>query len=76
MTEERIAALLRREAAGGEVTVAGWVRSARHAKERSFLVVNDGSCLAGLQVLAEPALPEYEGVVRSLANGDAVRVRG
>jgi asparaginyl-tRNA synthetase len=73
---ERIAALLRRPAAGGEVTVEGWVRSARHAKERSFLVLNDGSCLAGLQALAEPGLPEYEAVVRHLANGDAVRVRG
>jgi asparaginyl-tRNA synthetase len=76
VTEERIATLLRRGEAGGEAAVEGWVRSARHAKERSFLVVNDGSCLAGLQVIAEPALPEYEGVVRTLANGDAVRVRG
>jgi asparaginyl-tRNA synthetase len=76
VTAERIAALLRRPSAGGEATVEGWLRSARHGKERSFLVVNDGSCLAGLQVLAEPDVPGYEDVVRQLANGDAVRVRG
>jgi asparaginyl-tRNA synthetase len=76
VSAERIAALLRRPAAGGEAIVEGWVRSARHAKERSFLVVNDGSCLAGLQVLAEPDLAGYEEVVRRLGNGDAVRVRG
>lgn len=76
MKAERIAALLRRPAAGGTAAVEGWLRSARHGKERSFLVVNDGSCLAGLQVVAEPDVPGYEEVVRALGNGDAVRVAG
>jgi asparaginyl-tRNA synthetase len=73
---ERIAALLARTAAGGEVEIAGWLRSARHAKDLSFLVVNDGSCLSGIQVVAEPALAGWEEVARRLGNGDAVRVRG
>jgi asparaginyl-tRNA synthetase len=73
---ERIADLLRRPAAGGEVEVLGWLRSARHGKELSFLVLNDGSCLSGLQAVAPPELPNYDAVVRHLGNGDAVRVRG
>jgi asparaginyl-tRNA synthetase len=73
---ERIAELLSRPAAGGEVEVRGWLRSARHAKDLSFLVVNDGSCLSGLQVVAAPGLPGYDDVVRHLGNGDAVRVAG
>jgi asparaginyl-tRNA synthetase len=76
LIRERIAELLARPAAGGEVEVCGWLRSARHAKELSFLVVNDGSCLSGIQVVAAPGLPGYEDVVRHLGNGDAVRLRG
>jgi len=76
VSRERIADLLRRPSGGAAAEVAGWLRSARHAKELSFLVVNDGSCLAGLQVIAAPGLPGYEDVVRQLGNGDAVRVRG
>jgi asparaginyl-tRNA synthetase len=73
---ERVAALLARPAAGGEAEIAGWLRSARHAKDLSFLVLNDGSCLSGLQVVVEPTVPGYEEVARHLGNGDAVRVRG
>ena len=59
----------RRSCAGpppaGDVTVEGWLRSARHAKERSFLAVNDGSCLAGLQAVVDARrCPSYEAVVR------------
>ena len=54
MSAERIADLLRRPAAGGAVAVEGWLRSARHAKDLSFLAVNDGSSLAGLQAVVAP----------------------
>jgi asparaginyl-tRNA synthetase len=73
---ERIADLLRRPAAGGAAAVEGWLRSARHGKDLSFLAVNDGSSLAGLQAVVAPEVPGYADVVRSLGNGDAVRVEG
>jgi asparaginyl-tRNA synthetase len=76
VSAERIADLLRRPAAGGATTVAGWLRSARHAKDLSFLVVNDGSSVAGLQAVVAPEVAGYEGVVRALGNGDAVRIAG
>jgi asparaginyl-tRNA synthetase len=73
---ERVASVLVEGVAGSEVEIRGWLRTARHAKGVSFLDVNDGSSLAGLQVVASPELPGFEEVVRHLGTGDAVRVQG
>ena len=72
---ERVREILAREEAGGEVEVRGWLRTARHAKGRSFLEVSDGSCFAGLQAVVEPELANFEAV-RGLRNGCAVVVVG
>jgi len=72
----RVAEILAREAAGGSVTVQGWLKTARHAKGVSFLELSDGSCLAGLQVVADPALPNYAGEISALRTGCAVRATG
>src|SRR5690606_2731774 len=49
-------ALAGKVAAGGEVTVRGWVRTRRDSKAGlSFVNVSDGSCFAPIQVVA-PAL--------------------
>jgi asparaginyl-tRNA synthetase len=61
---------------GDEIEVAGWVRTARHGKERSFLDLVDGSDLAGLQLVAEPGLANYESVVRHIGTGTAIEARG
>jgi asparaginyl-tRNA synthetase len=71
----RIREVLRAGEPGVEVRVQGWLRTARHAKERSFLELNDGSCLAGLQVVVEPDVPSWQEV-RALGNGCAVEVDG
>ena len=68
--------MLAREASGGEVVVRGWLRTARHAKQMSFLEVNDGSCMSGLQVVAEPGCAGYEDEVRSLGTGSAIEAVG
>jgi asparaginyl-tRNA synthetase len=75
-TAQSVRALLARKLAGGEVTVRGWLRTVRHGKEVSFLEVSDGSCFAGLQVVAAPELAEYASVVRSLRTGCAVSATG
>jgi asparaginyl-tRNA synthetase len=72
----RVRELLERGAPGAEVEVAGWLRSARHGKEVSFLDLSDGSCLAGLQVVASPELPNFESELRHLGAGCAVRASG
>lgn len=73
---ERVRDLLRRPQAGGSVTVRGWLKTARHAKERSFLEVTDGSCLTGIQVVVEPELPNDADELRKLRAGCAVEACG
>lgn len=71
----RIREILAGAPAGREVTVKGWVRTSRVGKGVAFLAVNDGSCLASLQVVAEPGLANYDEV-RAIGTGAAVAVRG
>ncbi len=72
----RVKDLLARPAAGGDATVKGWVKTARHGKGVSFFEVSDGSCFAGLQVVADPALANYEGELKRLGTGAAVVATG
>ena len=74
--DELIREILARPAAGGEVTVRGWLRTARHAKNLSFLEISDGSCFSGLQVVAGPECARFEEEVRGLGTGCAVEARG
>jgi asparaginyl-tRNA synthetase len=60
----------------GEVRINGWVRTRRDAKGFSFVEVNDGSCLANLQVIAPPEMPNYRGEVLGLTTGSSVTVEG
>ncbi|HUU42781.1 MAG TPA: asparagine--tRNA ligase [Planctomycetota bacterium] len=76
-SEERVKQLLDRRDFGATVTVRGWVRSRRDSKGGfSFLDVNDGSSLAGIQVVAEASLTNYESDVLRLVTGCCVRVEG
>jgi asparaginyl-tRNA synthetase len=72
----RVVELLAREAPGGRVVVQGWLRTARHGKDVSFLEVSDGSCMAGIQVVAEPSLANYATDVVALRTGCAIEAEG
>jgi len=76
MAFARVVDLLARDAVGESAGVRGWLRTARHSKGVSFLEVSDGSCLAGLQVVAGPELPNYESDVTRLDTGCAIEVEG
>jgi asparaginyl-tRNA synthetase len=58
------------------VSVRGWVRTVRHSKGVSFLEISDGSCFAGLQVIAEPELENFDDQLRHLQTGCAVTATG
>jgi asparaginyl-tRNA synthetase len=73
---ERVVDLQARSEAGGEVRVRGWLRTARHAKNVSFLEISDGSCFATVQAVAPPELPNYADEVLALRTGCAVDVCG
>jgi asparaginyl-tRNA synthetase len=64
-------------AVGREVALRGWIRTRRDSKGGfSFLEMNDGSCLANIQIIADANLPNYENEVKQLTPGCSVTVRG
>ncbi|HEY8153388.1 MAG TPA: asparagine--tRNA ligase [Myxococcota bacterium] len=73
---DSIRAVLASGAPGASVRVQGWLRTARHGKQVSFLELSDGSCLAGLQLVAAPELSNYESEVKRLRTGCAVEATG
>ena len=61
---------------GEEVRVSGWVKSRRTSKAGfSFVALNDGSCVADLQIVADAALPNYAEIAE-FGTGCAVEVIG
>ena len=77
MKRELIRTVLAKREFGREVVVAGWVRTRRDSKGGfSFIELNDGSCFANLQILAEQRLPNYESEVLRLHPGSSIAVKG
>ena len=58
------------------VSVAGWVRTRRDSKTFSFLEINDGSCLASLQIVADASLPNYSAEITAIQTGASIRATG
>jgi len=54
----------------------GWVRTRRDAKAFSFIELNDGSCLKGIQVIADAKLANYTTEILHAHTGASVEVRG
>ncbi|MGI9430355.1 MAG: asparagine--tRNA ligase [Bythopirellula sp.] len=65
------------DAIGKQATLQGWIRTRRDSKGGfSFLEINDGSCLANIQVIADADLPNYESEVKRLSAGCSVTIHG
>ncbi|HCL97191.1 MAG TPA: asparagine--tRNA ligase [Verrucomicrobiales bacterium] len=57
------------------ITISGWVRTRRDSKEFSFLEMNDGSCLANIQCVADAGIPGYKEITE-MTTGSAVTITG
>jgi len=57
------------------MVVKGWVRTRRDSKGFSFLELNDGSCLASLQVIVDQGTPGYDSIAK-FTTGTAAVVEG
>ncbi len=57
------------------ILLQGWVRTRRDAKAFSFIELNDGSCLKGIQVIADASLPDYAHITKA-NTGASLEVRG
>ncbi len=59
------------------VEIKGWIRTTRDSKGGfSFLVVHDGSCFDGIQVVANNELSNYQTEILKLFTGCSVIIQG
>jgi asparaginyl-tRNA synthetase len=72
----RIRDILHNGTPGQAITLQGWVRTKREGKGLTFLEVNDGSSMAGLQVVLNADLADYDTVVKALTTGSSVEIGG
>jgi asparaginyl-tRNA synthetase len=64
-------------AIGQRLRVHGWVRTRRDSKAGfSFLEINDGSCMANLQIVVDQGVANYESEIKRLTAGCSVTVEG
>ncbi|MEN9343918.1 MAG: hypothetical protein RLZZ453_705 [Chlamydiota bacterium] len=59
-----------------DITVYGWVKTARQQKSFCFLEINDGSTFSNLQVIIDETVPNYAEVIKELSTGASVKVEG
>ncbi len=76
MAPRRIQELLKTAQPGETAIVQGWVRTKREQKAFSFININDGSCMGGLQVVMDAATADYANVIKRLSTGASVAISG
>ncbi|MGA7934908.1 MAG: asparagine--tRNA ligase [Kovacikia sp.] len=72
----RIIDLLRTGQPNETVTIRGWVRTKREQKEFTFVEVNDGSSMAGLQAVVNQDVPGYAEMIKQINTGASVEISG
>lgn len=75
MNRIKIKQVLNLQESPGAIEVCGWVRTRRDAKGFSFIEINDGSSLAGLQAIVAEDCPGF-GNPHAFSTGASVRVAG
>ncbi len=73
---ERIKHILTAGMPGETLTIQGWVRTKRSAKKFTFIEVNDGSAMGGLQVIASEEIANYAASMERISTGAAVKISG
>ncbi|MBD3421916.1 MAG: asparagine--tRNA ligase [Chitinivibrionales bacterium] len=76
MQQKSITKILQQGTAGSVVTLCGWVRTRRDAKTFSFIELHDGSCMSGMQIVADNSLPGYDDSISKLTTGSSICVTG
>ncbi|MBM9518685.1 asparagine--tRNA ligase [Desulforhopalus vacuolatus] len=72
----RIKNILNKPPLGETLTLCGWLRTRRDTGGFSFLELNDGSCLSGLQVIADASLANYDSDIKTLNTGASLQITG
>jgi asparaginyl-tRNA synthetase len=72
----RIKQILKEGQPDQSAAVQGWVRTKREGKGFCFLEINDGSAMAGLQVVVGEQVPGYESLIKRIQTGASVKAEG
>ena len=72
---EIIKAVLASDSLDRQVTVCGWVRSMRGNKVVKFILLNDGSCVSGIQVVAD-VVKFDEALFKRITTGACLKITG
>ena len=75
MKSQRIAEILKSGVVGSDITVKGWVRTKRGNKNVAFIALNDGSCVANIQIVVDLASFDEEKL-KLVTTGACLRVDG
>ncbi len=70
-----VKSLLKTSPENQTITVQGWVRTRRGNKSVAFIAVNDGSCLANIQVVADLTFFPEE-LIKRVTTGSCIKVAG
>jgi asparaginyl-tRNA synthetase len=68
--------MLRTGQVGEQITLRGWIRSKRESKGFAFVDVNDGSCMANIQVVIAQTVPDYGALMKRINTGASVEILG
>jgi asparaginyl-tRNA synthetase len=68
--------MLRTGQVGEQITLRGWIRSKRESKGFAFVDVNDGSCMANMQVVIAQTVPDYGALIKRINTGASVEILG
>ena len=75
MKRSKIKTLLHAAQPKDSELIKGWIRTLRESKEFCFIELNDGSCLANVQVIVDADVADYQDIVK-LTTGSAIAVTG
>src|SRR5712691_263339 len=77
MIRLKVVQALKAGQAGQAVDVRGWVRTRRDSKQAfSFVELNDGSCLANLQIVIDANVPCYAESIKHVTTGASIAIEG
>lgn len=75
MKSQRIVEILKSAAVDTDVVVKGWVRTKRGNKNVAFIALNDGSCVANIQIVVDLSVIGEEQL-KEVTTGACLRVDG
>ena len=77
MERTRVSRVLSDGQPGESIELCGWVRTRRDSKDGfSFVELNDGSCMANVQLIIDNTVPGYTDTIKNVTTGSSIKIVG